>query len=202
MHRWKLSWVTLFEVLVAIIIFSTGILVLLSMVASNITWIKTIRLKDDATILAKEAMEMVYNLRDSNLEKWLLWYCGEFDDSASAKCGFDIYTWSAQNYIIDRTVDDTDDTMYELSTYGDDEDTRLYFHTGNYTFSGESWDLTRYNHDDTGKRTPYRRYISVSPVTGYATHTDKVLNIAVHVIAEQGIKSYDIVLESMMWDTR
>jgi hypothetical protein len=61
------------------------------MIGSNISWIRTIKLKDNATMLAKETMEMIYNMRDSNLEKGLDWYCGEFDDTAGDNCGFPMY---------------------------------------------------------------------------------------------------------------
>jgi hypothetical protein len=205
MHSKKIFlWVTLFEVLTALIIFATWILVLLSMVGSNISWIKTIRLKDDATMLAKEWMEMIYNLRDGNLEKWLHWYCWEFNNAVAGKCAFNMYQWGSwTNYIIDRSVNDTDDTMYELSTYSSDDETKLYLHTWAFTFSWESWDLTRYNHQSSWWiATPYSRYVTIKHAPEYSTSTDKILQVEVHVIADQWVRSSDVVLESLIGDTR
>jgi hypothetical protein len=164
-------------------------------------------MKDDATMLGKEAMEIVYNLRDSNLDKWLLWYCGEFNNAALSKCNFDLWqngTWT--NYIVDREVDDgTSDTMYTLSTYASDEDTRLYFHTWNFnlgTGAGENRDISRYNHDPTGTVTPYSRYVTIRPVDDYSANADKILQVEVHVTADQWVRQLEIILESLIWDIR
>ena len=204
---WKqsFSWVTLFEVLTAIMIFGTWILVLLSMIWSNVTRIRTIRLKDDATMLAKEWMEIMYNLRDSNLEKWLLWYCGEFNNSLASKCAFDLYQgWTWTNYIIDWTWNDTDDTMYELRPMNSLDEARLYFHT--WTVNLSWWltqDISWYNHLATWwEVTPYSRYVTIAPTAPYASHTWKILQLQVHVIADQWVRQYDVVLESLIWDTR
>jgi len=173
------------------------------MIGSNVTWIRTIRMKDDATMLAKEAMEIMYNMRDSNLEKWLLWYCWEFNNAAESKCNFDLWQDGVSvDYIIDRDVAGTGDTMYELSTFVSDDETRLYFHTGNYTFLWENRDLHRYNHDPSWTITPYSRYVTVRPVDDYSADADKILQVEVHVTADQWVRQLEIVLESLIWDIR
>lgn len=156
-------------------------------------------------MLAKEGMEIMYNLRDSNLEKWLLWYCGEFDDDEPSKCAFDVYQgWTWTNYTIDRARNGSGDNMYELSPMVSLNDARLYFHTWTVSLS---WWLTQniswYNHEHVWwEETPYTRYVTVAPAAPYASHTGKILQLEMHVLADQWVREYEIVLESLIWDTR
>jgi aspartate oxidase len=58
---------------VAILIFGAGLLVLLTVLNKNIILAKKVQLQTQATFLAKEGIELVYNLRDSNTIKYYPW---------------------------------------------------------------------------------------------------------------------------------
>jgi Tfp pilus assembly protein PilV len=78
---------TFIEVMIAIVIFSVWILAVLSLVTHNLKSMDRNNLKLQATLLAKEWIELVYNLRDSNIEKELPWNCLMKDE---------MYFWSAE----------------------------------------------------------------------------------------------------------
>jgi len=67
----KLSAFTFIEIMIAIVIFSVWILAVLNLVTNNLKSMDQNDLKLQATLLAKEWIELVYNLRDSNLKKEL-----------------------------------------------------------------------------------------------------------------------------------
>ena len=73
---------TLIELVVAILIFGAGLLVLLTVLNKNIILAKKVQLQTQATFLAKEGIELVYNLRDSNTIKYYPWnyLSGTMDD--------------------------------------------------------------------------------------------------------------------------
>jgi len=62
---------TILEVMIAIAVFSVGILSVLQLIIKNMVVVDTAKQKTFATFLAKEWIELTYNLRDSNLKKYL-----------------------------------------------------------------------------------------------------------------------------------
>lgn len=64
---------TLIELIIALIIFWSGLLAVLVVLNKNIILAKKVELKTQATLLAKEWMELVYNIRDTNNIKYLPW---------------------------------------------------------------------------------------------------------------------------------
>lgn len=66
---------TLIEILIAISVFAIGILAVLRVLTWNLSVLDTTNIKLQATVLAKEWIELLYNVRDSNLEKNLSWNC-------------------------------------------------------------------------------------------------------------------------------
>lgn len=73
----QIAGITLVEVMIAIVIFGVWILSILKVLGNNILIIQHTRLKTQATLLAKEWIELVYNLRDSNLDRSFDWNCGK-----------------------------------------------------------------------------------------------------------------------------
>jgi type II secretory pathway pseudopilin PulG len=71
----KLSWMTLIEVLITIVVFSVGILTILGVITGSLTLGSRSRNRTTATMLAKEWLEMMYNIRDTNLDKAQKWGC-------------------------------------------------------------------------------------------------------------------------------
>ena len=76
---------TLIEILIAISVFAIGILAVLRVLTGNLSTLDTANIKLQATVLAKEWIELLYNVRDSNLEKNLSWNC---------VMNSGVYTWS------------------------------------------------------------------------------------------------------------
>lgn len=66
---------TFIEVMVAITVFAIGVLAVLSLITQNLATLDATQSRTTATFLAKEGMELVYNMRDSNINKWLPWDC-------------------------------------------------------------------------------------------------------------------------------
>ena len=58
---------TLIEILIAISVFAIGILAVLRVLTGNLSTLDTANIKLQATVLAKEGIELLYNVRDSNL---------------------------------------------------------------------------------------------------------------------------------------
>ena len=58
---------TLLEILIAISVFAIGILAVLRVLTGNISVLDRTNIKLQATVLAKEWIELLYNVRDSNL---------------------------------------------------------------------------------------------------------------------------------------
>lgn len=55
--------------MIAISVFSIGIVVVLQMIIKNLHVVDTAKLHTSATLLAKEGIELAYNIRDANIEK-------------------------------------------------------------------------------------------------------------------------------------
>ena len=64
---------TLIEILIVIFVFWTGILTVLNVLTHSLAYFDTITTKTKADFLAKEALEIAYNFRDSRIEEWLPW---------------------------------------------------------------------------------------------------------------------------------
>lgn len=60
---------TLIEMIIALGIFSVGILTILNLLINNLYFLDKASTRTQASFLAKEGIELVYNLRDSNMLK-------------------------------------------------------------------------------------------------------------------------------------
>lgn len=66
---------TFIEVIIAITVFAIGVLAVLRLITQNLAMLDLTQMRTTATFLAKEGIELVYNMRDSNLQKSLPWDC-------------------------------------------------------------------------------------------------------------------------------
>lgn len=197
----KISAISLIEVLIAIYIFGIGILVILRMLISNISWLYDLRAKDTAVSLWKEAIDIVFHLRDSNIEKgmtrdcvsvlftWWGWICED-----------DFLTSSLNRYRLDWSLT----WMYQLEPIVSTGDAVLWYHTWIiYTQSWQSYTWFWYNHDETsGEETYFVRRIEIFPQTNYPTMTGQVLGVRSIVEYQRWWKTSQVVLESILWDMR
>ena len=181
---------TLIEILIAISVFAIGILAVLRVLTGNLSTLDTANIKLQATVLAKEWIELLYNVRDSNLEKNLSWDCVMKND---------VYGWTSDklnNYLWD--VDNPEDRICEWKFWiskilklSFDKDIYLYQKLEDQQeFFGDlfeknklclfSWDnMSWYSYCDAGKwweETIFARYLSFSPV--YIDAKDNTFRIA------------------------
>ena len=60
---------TLIEIIIALFVFAVGILAVVRVITTNIGIIDTMKVKIQAQSLAKEGIDLVFNIRDTNLER-------------------------------------------------------------------------------------------------------------------------------------
>lgn len=197
----KIIWITLIEVLIAIYIFGIGILVILRMLISNISRLYDLRAKDTAVSLAKEAIDIVFNLRDSNIEKWMNRDCGTITYTTSWVCSNSLLSWSTlSRYIVDVWLT----WMYSLIPINSTGEAALRYHTWTwYVSSGVSYTWFRYNHDAVwGQETQYLRWIEIFPQPTYQSYTDRVLWVRSIVEYTRWSNTKQVMLESIIGDMR
>ena len=64
---------TIIELIIALTIFGFWLLVILTILNKNILLAKKVQLTTQSTLLAKEWIEIIYNIRDSNKIKYYPW---------------------------------------------------------------------------------------------------------------------------------
>lgn len=214
---------TLIEILIAISVFAIGILAVLRVLTGNLSTLDTANIKLQATVLAKEGIELLYNVRDSNLEKNLSWNCvmnpavygwttddlnGYYWDSDNPE--WIICSWKFWiNQLLKLSFDKNNYLYQELLNKSDSfED--LFKNAQLCLFS---WDDNMYwyaycSDNSNWEETIFARYISFSPVyygTDFSTDseplsTGKILKVDVHVLYDKLGKTWDIVFESFIWN--
>lgn len=199
----RLWGMTLLEVLIAIYVFGLGILVILSMITKNISRVHDIKLRSQAVMLAKESIEIVYNRRDTNLDKWLVRNCAVTDSDSEDGCAQYFYTGSVgrQAYAIDWQIDG----RYSFSGLSSTGNNWLYYHTWLAEQSDGTDILSGFRYTTSssgGEVSPFRSYVLFRPVTEYSSHTDKVLHVESHILYTIWSQQRDIVVEWLIGDIR
>lgn len=176
---------TLIEVLITIVVFTSGILVILWVITSSLSLGSRSRNRTIATMLAKEWLEMVYNIRDTNLDKAQSWWCVSI---WGVICNYQM-SWSNTYYL---TIDSTWSNVNiinvrEMNTSKALITPRLYSFTG--------WWIVTYNHVSSWTPSPFYRYIIIEPVKPIAGNaTDDFTNSQIKKITS-------IVEYSQLWWT-
>ena len=193
---------TLIELIIAIIIFWVGLLAILVVLNKNVTLAKNLELKTQATLLAKEGIELVYNLRDSNNIKYLPW---------------NYLTWSPEQIKTNSYAKFQTGKMYipiilltwnkiVLRQISDPKSARLFLQTGN--FLNQAWETIYswffYNYF-TWEKTPFYRYVIFSwfylqPEN--STKPDKILKLVSKVWYIHWSLTREVVFESAIADWR
>ena len=210
---------TLVEILIAITVFAIGILAVLRILTWNLSIMDHTDMKLQSTVLAKEWLELLYNLRDSNLEKKLQWNC-----------------------VLNQGIYDWEDTVWGAGYQGHTEEDicvgyfgsedkllQLAFHENNYLYQKIS--DSRSNFDDLFEENQlclfswnnmvWYAYCSWSPSSGiektgsfFARYlsfkwvsadwlnlpNDKILKVESHVLYKKWYRTGDIVFESFIWN--
>ncbi len=200
----RIRWFTLIEVMIAIGVFSIWILAVLQMIIKNLSVVDSIKLRSSATILAKEGIELAYNIRDANLDKWLNWDCLLSNDIYSSSqeslnteqnicnnslSGVIQLSFSPQQYIYSKIVSLHHDFLQDF------DENQLYASSGNFY----SNDIQALEHPE---KSFYSRYLIFKPVieNHKILSGDKIRKIESHVLIRKWWYTGEVVLESLLWN--
>lgn len=149
---------TIIELMISIIIFWVGILVILNILNKNIFFAKKVQIQTQATLLAKDAMEIVYNIRDTNYIRFRQWNYLTWTN------GTEQYFSLGKSYKV-YTLLTWDGNILEKVSNPNFLTTRLYVLT--WTFTNSVWETIYsgfYYNYFTGEKTPFWRYITFTGV--------------------------------------
>lgn len=188
------SGMTLLEVLVALMVFGTGVLVIMLMMTRNISRMQEIKLKTTATLLSKEWLELIYYIRDTNIKQSMYRDCIQKDVSTSSCIRSFLENWQ-QN--AKYTVGSTAAWELRIEPLVNPEDARLFLQK-------DSEAAQRYVHtyDGSGapalESTPYSRTITISAASWYENHADTVLSLRSTVTYQKWSTQWEVTLESFI----
>ena len=202
---------TFIEVMIAITVFAIGVLAVLRLITQNLVTLDITQMRTSATFLAKEWIELVYNMRDSNIEKWLPWDCvlvsdlltGDLNSIDPEKvCAWHFASWTDE--LLQISFDPGAYTYAvpvpaEKDFAGLWSGNRLYYATWNVWWH----EIFRYSSaPGEGDQTFFSRYIVFTGVREWdkVLPRDGLLKIESHVLYNKGSKTGEVVLESMIWN--
>lgn len=208
---------TLLEVLICIFVMGIGILSVVWLMTNNINTIDRVHTQTIATTLAREGMEMVTNVRDTNSILWYEWNCAErlspnSDGSSplwndgNSLCKNFFRTWD--NDIYAYTIDwwlDGDSTQIIMKRLDSDKinlsGSRLYLKD----MQIRSVTITGYTHDDTNWiPTNFWRYIEFTGMSSLPSNSpirpNDILPVRSRVLFDRNGTTGEIVLESFIAD--
>ena len=196
---------TVIELVIAIIIFWTGLLAILTVLNKNLVFAKKVELKTQATFLAKEGMEFVYNLRDSNVIKYYPWNYLSWElteDSLKNHTYEKFEVW--KKYIPYLTLTGYKVNLKEISNI---KKTKLYkLYTGYENAVGETIYSGIFYNYFTWKKTPFYRYIMFSWVylkpEGAIADENQILRINSKVFYSHWSLTWEVVLSSFIGNWR
>lgn len=210
---------TLIETLVAITVFSIGVFAVLRVLTWNLSIMDRTNMKLQSTVLAKEWLELLYNVRDSNLNKGLPWDCimdkGIYDinqstlnsnieygggDPKNYICKW--FFWKDLNKIVQLSFDENNYLSQKILDKASNFD-QLFEDNKLCLFTWEQ--MQRYSYcDQNGLWEPtfFARYLSFSQVnvSNGSLPNDKILKVESHVLYKKWYKTGDLVFESFIWN--
>lgn len=212
----KVWWFTFVEIMIAIVVFSIWVVAVLWLVTTNLRSMDRNDLRLQATVLAKEWLELAYNMRDSNLERELPRNC-IMNQSIYWWSNLDLSRQFEQNWI------DPDDIPFFCPKYFSIWDILQIWFSDNQYLKVESknlfenfddnyswnklylhtWNsLSWYSYDDGGEETYFARYISFTWVVENwnLLDVDKILKVESHVLYKKSWFTGEVVLESFIWN--
>ncbi len=185
------KWFTIIETIIAIIIFWSWILVLLVVLNKNILLSKKVYLTTQSTLLAKQGMEIVYNLRDSNNIKFQDWNYLTWADPNKE------YFWIWKSYLVWTELTWFKNRIKEISN-PNFLTTRLYIKT--WDFLNAPWETVYswfYYNYQTWEKTPFARYVSFTWVylSWEWVMTKNIYKIISIVKYQHGSITWNIILD-------
>lgn len=163
-HRWGF---TLIELIIGMTIFAVGLTGILALLSSTLSNAQYSRHEVVAAWLLREQMELVKNIRDTNLENYVRW-----DKIFTERVGNS--HWNAWSYIIENDYT-TSLRVFDPSGNGNIIASPVYLRDITTTIPSDTawiWERTRlyldsqgrYTHDTSGTPTSYASYIKISPI--------------------------------------
>jgi hypothetical protein len=161
----------------------------------NIFWIEEIRLKNTATLLAKEGIELVFHKRNINQERWLPRDCARVNTDGICETlwlwpneqtqDFIVFTSPTKEYTFERVVSPE---QKKILSYKE--------------IIGNAYEAERYTHQraawEEGNITPYSRIIRLSTVNDLPwswEHIRKIESIVTYTIRG---KTHQVHIESLL----
>lgn len=211
----KKLWFTFIEVIIAITVFAIGVLAVLRLITQNLVTLDTTQSRMTATFLAKEWMELVYNMRDSNIAKWLPWDCvlytnledvvmnTDLENPTVDACAWNFSSWTdkvlqisfdsgAYTYAVPVKNAESFNELWSGNL--------LYYTTWNIWWHDIFWYSSRPVEND--KPTIFSRYILFTGVREWdkILSRENILKVESHVLYNKWAKTWEVVLESFIWN--
>jgi competence protein ComGC len=206
------KWFTFIEIMVVIAVFSIWVFAVLRLLSSNLVNMESIKTKNSAVFLAKESMDIVHNIKNSNLYKWLKRDCvlvdkidtnlGEFGNvdnvckylfSSGVSDSKNFKVWINPGWYF--SVSQFDDDTFEKNFVNSE----IFYYTwtiawkkiARYAYSGLDYPATK---------TKFARYIKFKVIKEYDKElpTAKIVKIESHVLFKMWSRTWDILLESFI----
>ena len=204
----KKRWMTLIEIIIALFVFAVGILAVVRVITTNIGIIDTMKVKIQAQSLAKEGIDLVFNIRDTNLERGVDRRCAFINPAAVSSiqnkvpfngqiCGDSFAAGKKFRIWIDNNgrifVAPTTTWNNFTDTFNTNQ---LQMLTGGANYTGAV-----YLHINGQAGSQFARYISFSPVIESWKSLDetKLLKVTSHVLYRKGGIQGETTIESFIW---
>lgn len=217
----KLKAFTLIETLIVIIVFCIGILAVLQWLS------QTLRNKDYANtqiksaFLAREWIELIFNLRDANYHKELPWNCifkykdhidtlildDHWEDEVNPFCIWYFWSWDAnilkigiwsgKEYIDVNTGNISEQDFDQIF-----DNFQIYLHTWK-VLNSETWFVYNYEWEDENEKTWFARYLLITWVLTEdwePIDKNKLLKIESHVLYKKWAITWEKVMETFIWN--
>ncbi len=214
---------TLVEMMIAIAVFSVGVLTILNLLINNLYVMNKASTRTQASFLAKEWIELVYHLRDSNVLRSYPWNCLPEQTQANSQpfssyqrslspeelsvaSACDRLLWTPWNYIFDigfshdahYTIYRSDKTSYDSRDEAFQENA-LFLKTGDNSLSNHRLYMRDPSEDTFTK---FARYLVVKPLIedGSPLAAGNILKLESHVLYKNGSRTGEVIFESFIWN--
>ena len=208
----KIYALTLIETLIAILVFWIGILVVLQWLSQTIRNQEYANMQIKSAFLAREWIELMFNLRDANYRKELPWNCifnksepnEPINENENPFCKWYFWSWDDNNvlkiwiwsgeYIHVETGNINKDDFDANFTWF-----QIYFHTWN-VLNSSTWFRYDYTWSEE-EATRFARYLLITWVVaedGEIIDTDKLLKIESHVLYQKWYLTWEKVMETFI----
>ncbi len=207
------QWLSLIEVLIAILVFAVGILAVLQLIIKTMVTVDKVALQTQATMLASQWMEITHSIRNTNILKWLPRDCAEIanlqwwvlvDD-----CPKNFFEWNNVLRVAMQHGDLGDTNPYLLIDSMQDGGSfeanfwnfQLFSHKG--VLQWNDTQLTWFDHDPTGEETNFARYVRLFPIASgidwvQSGSEEYILGVESVVLIQKWSYTGQIVMESLL----